>query len=164
MTTLGPGDRAPEFSVIDLGSTERQLGALLRHGPLVLAIGKSTCGTCELAFPYVERLFGAYASGNWSLLALLQDARGPARRFARRLGLTFPIATEVPPYPVSRAFDPEATPTLFLIDPGGLVADTVAAFSKDGLNRLAAALAERIGEEPVVIAPSGDGKPAFRPG
>jgi peroxiredoxin len=164
VATLGPGDRAPEFSTLDLDLRERRLGALLERGPVVLAFGKATCGTCELAFPYLERLFTSYPSDAWSALALLQDAAGPARRFAQRFGLTFPIATEVAPYPISQAYDPEATPTIFLIDSDGTIADAQGGFSKAGLNRLAAALAARIGAEPVEIAPAGDGKPSFRPG
>lgn len=164
MTTLGPGDRAPDFSVLDLDSNERRLGELLQRGPVVLTFGKSTCGTCELAYPYLERLFGSYPAERWSLLALLQDAPGPSRQFARRLGLTFPVATDRAPYPVSQAYDPEATPTVFLIGTDGRIVDTLGGFGKAALNRLAAELAAALGVPPVEVAPAGDGKPAFRPG
>ena len=164
MTTLGPGDRAPDVAAVDLDSRERRLGLLLQRGAVVLAFGKSTCGTCDLAFPYLERLYQSYPPERWSLLALLQDSPGPARRFAERLGLTFPVVTEVAPYPISQAYDPEATPTIFLIGADGLIADALGGFAKAGLNRLAAEVAERIGVPPVEVAPAGDGKPAFRPG
>lgn len=162
--TLAAGALAPEITGGGVNTHGRRLADLLRRGPVILAIGKSTCATCELAFPYLQRLREAYPDDSWSLVALLQDTPADARQFARRLGLSFSILSETEPYAVSQAYDPEATPTTFLIDADGRIADGCAAFSKAGLNKLAAELAERIDKAPVEIAPSGDGKPAFRPG
>ena len=164
MMTLGPGARAPEFSMVDLDSEEHRLGTLLRRGPVVLAIGKSSCATCDLAFPCFQRLYEAYSRERWGLIALLQDTPSAARHFARRLGLTFPVAAESAPYPVSRDYDPEGTPSIHLIDAEGRIADASTGFGKAALNRLSAELARLVGEPPVEVAPAGDGKPSFRPG
>jgi hypothetical protein len=78
--------------------------------------------------------------------------------------MAYPVLADVDGYAVSRAYDPPATPTLFLIDRAGQVVGETSGFDKAQLNALSAALAGRLGAEPVVIAPAGDGKPDFKPG
>jgi hypothetical protein len=67
-------------------------------------------------------------------------------------------------YTESKAYDPPATPTLFLIDRAGQIAQQSAGFHKAELNSLSAGLAERLGAKPVVIAAADDGNPDFKPG
>ena len=69
-----------------------------------------------------------------------------------------------PPYAVSDAYEVESVPTLFLVGDDGRVLDAVGAWDRDGFNRVAATLAERLGEEPVVVSTEGDGLPDFKPG
>jgi peroxiredoxin len=164
MATLTAGAQAPDFTLPGIDGRAYTLGEAARRGPVVLAFGKSDCPTCALAFPYLERLHQAYPHDRWQLLAILQDPTEDARAFAQAHALTFPVLAEPEPWPVSRAYDPEATPTIFAVEPGGRISRVSAGFQKRDLNGLSADLARQLEQEPVVVAPADDGKPAFRPG
>ncbi len=162
--TIEAGARAPDFSLRGIDGDTYSLSDALSRGPVVLVFFKTTCGTCDLAFPYINRLLEAYPGDGWSLWAVAQDPPAEAGRYASTFGMTYPVLPDADGYAVSKAYDPPATPTLFLIDRGGDVVQETAGFSKADLNSLAAALAERLALEPAVIAPAGDGNPDFKPG
>ena len=162
--TIEAGATAPDFSLKGIDGETYPLSDALSRGPVVLVFFKTTCGTCDLAFPYINRLLDAYPGDGWSVWAVAQDPPAEAGRYASTFGMTYPVLPDVDGYPVSKAYDPPATPTLFLIDRGGDVVQETAGFSKADLNSLSAALAERLGAEPAVIAPAGDGNPDFKPG
>lgn len=162
--TIEAGTRAPDFSLRGIDGDTYTLSDALSRGPLLLVFFKTTCGTCDLAFPYINRLLETYRGGPWSLWAVAQDPPAEAGSYASAHGLSYPVLPDVDRYAVSKAYDPPATPTLFLIDRDGQVVRETAGFSKADLNSLSAALAERLGAEPAVIAPAGDGSPDSKPG
>ncbi len=162
--TIEAGATAPDFSLSGIDGDTYSLSDALSRGPVVLVFFKTTCGTCDLTFPYVNRLRDAYPGDDWSLWAVAQDPPAEAGSYASTFGMTYPVLPDADGYAVSKAYDPPATPTLFLIDRGGDVVQETAGFSKADLNSLAAALAERLAAEPAVIAPAGDGNPDFKPG
>ena len=46
----------------------------LKKGPVVAAFFKVSCPVCQLAFPYVERIFKAYKGpGKFTLVGVSQD-------------------------------------------------------------------------------------------
>ena len=161
--TIEAGARAPDFTLRAIDGDTYSLSDALKRGPVVLVFFKTTCGTCDLAFPYINRLRDAYPGDAWSLWAVAQDPLAEASRYASTFGMTYPVLPDVDGYAVSKAYDPSATPTLFFIDRGDVIRET-AGFSKADLNSLAAALAERLSAEPAVVAPAGDGNPDFKPG
>lgn len=162
--TIEAGARAPDFSLKDIDGETYSLSDALARGPLLLVFFKTTCGTCDLAFPYINRLTESYPAGGWSLWAVAQDPSANARRYASAQHITYPVLPDMDGYQVSKAYDPPATPTLFLIDRDGDVVQQSAGFSKEDLNSISSALAERIGSKPVEIAATGDGNPDFKPG
>jgi len=162
--TIEAGARAPDFSLRGIDGDTYSLSDALSRGPVVLVFFKTTCGTCDLAFPYISRFRDAYSGNAWSLWAVAQDPPAEASRYASTFGMTYPVLPDVDGYAVSKAYDPPATPTLFLIDRAGDVVQATAGFSKAHLTSLAAALAKRLTAEPAEIAPAGDGNPDFKPG
>ena len=162
--TVEVGTRAPDFSLKGTDGESYTLAAALARGPLLLVFFKTTCVTCDLAFPYINRLSKSYPSDGWSLWAVAQDPPAEARSYASAHGITYPVLPDVDGYPVSKAYDPPATPTLFLIDRDGRITQQTAGFHKAELNSLSAALAEWLEMEPVVIAAADDGNPDFKPG
>ena len=162
--TVERGTRAPDFSLKGTDGESYTLAAALAHGPLLLVFFKTTCGTCDLAFPYINRLRESYPDDGWSLWAVAQDTPEDAGRYAAAYGITYPVLSDADGYTVSKAYDPPATPTLFLIDRAGRIAQQSAGFHKAELNSLSAGLAERLGVRPVVIAAADDGNPDFKPG
>jgi peroxiredoxin len=162
--TIEAGVRAPDFSLRGTDGNAYNLSDALSRGPVLLVFFKTTCGTCDLAFPYISRLLDAYPGDGWSLWVVAQDPPAQANRYVSAFGMACPILPDVGGYAVSKAYDPPATPTLFLIDSGGDVVQQTAGFSKADLNSLAAALAQRLAARPAVIAPADDGNPDFKPG
>ncbi len=164
MTMLSAGDRAPDFDLPDLAGRRHRLEDALQRGPALAVFWKSGCNTCDLAFSYLQRLAVAYPEGRWQLLAISQDGAQASEEFARQHGLTFPILIEGEGWPVSQQYDPEATPTFYLIEPDGVISMTSVGFHKQELNEISRRIAERLGEPPQVIAEEDDGNPPFRPG
>lgn len=158
------GARAPDFTLRAADGSTYSLAQGLQGGPVVLVFFKTTCATCDLAFPYINRLADAYPRGGWRLWTIAQDPQEAARDYARRHGIPYPVLPDTPDYAVSRQYDPPSTPTIYLVDPDGRIAFTCHGFSKEDLNQLSGLIAERLGAEAVTIAPPGDGHPDFRPG
>jgi peroxiredoxin len=148
---LAEGATAPDFSLGDW-----TLAGALKNGPLLLAFFKISCPTCQLAFPFLQRLAGA-ARGALQIAAISQDDRTGTEQFHRRFGISLPTLLDPPPYAASSLYGIRNVPTLYLIEPGGSVSMAVTGFSKAHFERLG----ERFGA-PVFRA--GEAVPAFRPG
>ncbi len=164
MTTLVAGDQAPTFVLSTPEGQSHSLPEALRRGPVLAVFLKTTCGTCDLLIPYLNRLVEAYAGDGWHLWAISQDGASSSRAYADRHGARFPLLVDEPGWPVSRAYDPPATPTLFLIGPDGRVEEASAGFTKDDLNAISKGLATHLGRPPATVAEADDGQPSFRPG
>ena len=164
MTTLEAGDQAPDFTLDTPEGRPQSLAGALRQGPVLLAFFKTTCGTCDLIFPYLNQFVEGYGGDGWDLWAISQDGPDRSRDYAGRYDARFLVLVDGPGWPVSRAYDPPATPTLYLIATDGRVEETSAGFSKDDLNSIARRLAAHLGRPAVTVAGADDGRPAFRPG
>ncbi len=164
MAMLKTGEQAPTFDLPDLEGQRHRLEEVLAQGPVLAVFWKPACGTCHLAFPYLQRLAEAYRSNRWQLLAVSQDSAQASGDFARRYRLTFPVLIEGEGWPVSQQYDPDATPTLFLIGEDGAIEITSVGFDKEELNEVSRRLAEHLGETPRVIAEENDGNPPYKPG
>jgi peroxiredoxin len=160
---LETGALAPHFTLLGIDGQEYALPKDTGGRPTLLVFLKTTCGTCDLAFPYINRLRDSYPDG-WNLWAVAQDPAEAASKYARAHGIDYPVLIDAPGYEVSRLYDPPATPTLYLTDARGRTVYTTHGFSKDDLNELASLVARAVDAEPVLIAPANDGKPAFKPG
>jgi peroxiredoxin len=116
-------------------------------------------------FPFLERLHERHRANGLTVLGVSQDSANITRSFARRYGITFPIVLEGEDYPISRAFDIMATPTVFLADPDGTIAYTTMGFMKPALDALGDAVADAVGASHTPLVTSADGEvPMFVPG
>jgi len=131
--------------------------------PIVLVFFKTTCPTCMMAFPYIERLYQAYGQAGVTVWGLSQDPLDDSLAFAHDFGATFPILLDTT-WGVSEVYGLDTVPTVFLIDAAGRIAFTSVGLNKDELNQMARLAAEGLGVSPVTVAPLDDGKPAFAPG
>ena len=161
---LPVGATAPDFVLPDFAGQEHRLADALAAGPVVLAFLKADCATCRLAFPYLERLRQAYRNGRWHLWGISQHPARAAEWFATNTGVTFPILIDGEGFPVAHAYDPDATPTIFLVDRSGAIRAEHMGLMKRELNALAGQLAAMLGEPAVTIAPPDDATPSFKPG
>jgi peroxiredoxin len=153
--TTEQGQKAPfphgEFD--DAEGQPHDLTRAAENGPLLLGIYKSSCASSKQMFPFLERLSQRHGGDGLTVLGISQDSANITRSFARRYGLTFPLVLEGDDYPVSRAFDIMATPTVFLIEPNGT------------LDALGDAVADALGKPHQALVTSDDADvPMFVPG
>ncbi len=162
MSVLSVGQLAPPFA---LSGLDGKTYSLDRNGErLTLAVFfKTTCPTCKMAWPYVEKLYQTYRGAGLAVWGISPDARDVSAEFASKYGSNFPVLLDAD-WEVSRAYDPEFVPTMLLIDDALQIVDVVVGFNKAGLNQLAQSVADRLGASRTVVAPPDDGNPAFKPG
>jgi cytochrome c biogenesis protein CcmG/thiol:disulfide interchange protein DsbE len=165
--TTEQGQKAPfpggEFD--DAEGQPHDLTRAVANGPLLLGIYKSSCASSKQMFPFLERLSQRHGGDGLTVLGISQDSANITRSFARRYGLSFPLVLEGDDYPVSRAFDIMATPTVFLIEPNGTVAYATMGFMKPALDALGDAVADALGKPHQALVTSDDADvPMFVPG
>ena len=131
--------------------------------PLLLVFFKTTCSTCRMTFPYLERFYQAYRAYGFQVWGISQDPLDASLAFAVDGGATFPIVLDTN-WDVSQTYEVEGVPTFVLVDSAGQVAYRCASFSKEDLNEMSRLVASETHSAWVEIAPANDGKPAFRPG
>ena len=119
----------------------------------LLVFFETDCPTCQLALPYLNSL----AKAGIQLIGISQDDETSTREFVRQLNIGFPVQVDHQ-LKLSRAYDPQSVPTLFLLDEAGQVLRALVGFDKVGLNELAAELGH------AAIAPEHDGAPTWKPG
>jgi peroxiredoxin len=165
--TTEQGQKAP-FPDGEFNDAEGQAHDLKRaaaNGPLLLGIYKSSCASSKQMFPFLERLSERHSGDGLTVLGVSQDSANITRSFARRYGISFPLVLEGDDYPVSRAFDIMATPTVFLIEPDGTVSYTTMGFMKPALDALGDAVADALGKPHQALVTSDDADvPMFVPG
>ena len=162
---LPEGSQAPDFSLTGIDGKEYRLSQALKEGPLLTVFVKTTCPACDLVMPYLKRLTEAYRRDGWQIWVVTQNPADASREFAERFGASFPVLVDQPEeWAVSRAWDPPATPTLFLVGRDGRVETVTWGFSKADLNEMAERIARHLGEPAMVVARRDDGNPDVRPG
>ena len=150
MQVIASGQRAPDVPGLDFA-----------EGPVALWFYKVTCPVCQMAAPKAEALAQAYPG---RVRGIGQDPDPKLALFADEFGQTFETEADLPPYPASNAYGIRVVPTAVLVDAEGTVRDVVESWDRQGMNRLAGALARLTGSEPATISSPGDGLPPFRPG
>lgn len=160
---LATGALASHFTLLGTDGLEYSLPRDLDGQLTILVFFKTTCATCDLTFPYLERLRQAYPGG-WRMWAISQDGVDRARPYAKRQGIDYPVLIDSPGFHSSRLYDPPATPTIFVIGPGGRVEFSTYGFSKADVNEISGRIAAHLGVTPQVVAPKNDGHPDSKPG
>lgn len=159
--TLRPGDAAPAARVRDLGGGALDLAGLAAARPALLFFYKGDCPASGLAAHALPRLA---AVPGVAVAAISQDGDAETRAFAAQHALAaVSVLVDPAPYPASDAFGVLATPTWFLVAPGGRVDAMAEGWSRDDANALAARAAALAGMPAPVVSTAADG-PAFRPG
>ena len=151
------GQQVNGFSLLDLDGRERRI----EKGPLLIVFFETDCPTCRLTLPFLNRL--VEVTGHDSVVAISQDSLNETRSFKSSMGLSYPLLLDSN-LEVTRAYDPLAVPTLFLLDRFGKIAGTSIGFSRVELNRLSASLCEQLGTRSVEVVTRFDGAPDTKPG
>jgi len=150
MAPLRPGTAAPAVDGVDLASP-----------PTALLFYKTTCPVCRMAAPKAQVFSAAYPG---RIVGVGEDRLDQLASFAGGLGVEFGSVPDLPPYPASDAYGIEVVPTLFVIDAGGTIVETVESWDREEWNRASGTMAELTGSAYVPVSTAEDGLPAFRPG
>ena len=165
MAALEAGVTAPDFSLNGMNGEKISLAEARKKGPVLVAFFKISCPVCQYAFPFLERIFRAYAKGPATLVGVSQNDRKQTAGFAREYGITFPLLLDDPrTYPASNAYGLTNVPSLFLISPGGQVEFSSVGWSKRDLEELNARLARAAGVAPAQIFHPGEDVVDFKAG
>ena len=124
---------------------------------------KTTCPTCALTWPYLERMRQS-SEGGMRVVAISQDPPAATREFQERHGARVEIAYDASPWPVSEKLGVTTVPTFFRVGADGTIEERAEGWDRErmrGFARRGAALADR---ESVDIIRPGDQVPAFKPG
>ena len=164
MTNIETGHTAPGFSLKALDGKEYSLANLLKRGPVVVAFFKISCPVCQFTFPFLQRLYERYGSGDVSFLGVSQDDARDTKEFNREYGITFPILIDEHNYPVSNAYGLTTVPTIFLVAPDGTVKISCLGFSKSDLEKIAEELAQQRNISAAPLFRPDEVIPAYKPG
>ncbi|MEX0682693.1 MAG: TlpA disulfide reductase family protein [Dehalococcoidia bacterium] len=160
---IDSGQLAPHFTLLGLDGQEYSLPRDLNAEPLVVVFLRVKCATCDVAFPYFNRLRETCAEG-WQMWAVCQDEPAAAAAYRDRFGITYPVLLDAEGLDVSKLYDPPSTPTFYLVGPDGRIEYSSEGFAKEDINELSVRIAAYLGVEPVQVAPADDGNPAMKPG
>lgn len=149
--------KAPEFELPSLEGGQMSLRNLLASGPVVLAFFKVTCPTCQMTFPFLERLHRGGGGDAPRVIAISQDDAAATAKFNRTYGVTFTGLLDTKGYPVSNAYGITNVPTLFVVEQDGNISRAFAGFDQAEIQRLAA----RAGVE---VFTATDRVPLYQPG
>ncbi|MGH9633185.1 MAG: peroxiredoxin family protein [Bryobacteraceae bacterium] len=132
---LRAGSHAPDFALSDLRGEAAPIATHLAAGPVLLAFFKVSCPTCQLTFPFLERMA---AGGRLTVLGISQDNPERTAEFCRIYGITFPVLVdpEEGNYAVSNAFRITHVPTMFLLEGERKIEWALNGFDRKALDQL----------------------------
>ncbi len=161
MAALDPGSPFPNISL-----REESGGAAdpKRAGETLYAVFKTTCPTCELTWPFLERIRKIAEGGPFSIVAVTQDDPAKTKAFGARLRTNLETLYDREPWPASNALGVENVPTLFRVGADGVIAETIVGFDRAGMQGLARHAAVLAGHSPAELFTASDHAPAFKPG
>lgn len=166
MPALEAGVAAPKIDLPSLDGAQFSLDKTRAKGPVVAAFFKVSCPVCQLAFPYLERIYKAYSDkGKFTLVGVSQNDAADTKAFNREFGVTFPtLLDDTRKYPASNAYGLTNVPSVFMISPEGEVELSSVGWSKQDMEELNRRVAEISGVPPVKLFKPGEQVPDYKPG
>jgi peroxiredoxin len=166
MPALEAGVRAPEIELQYLDGRKFSLKEERKKGPIVAVFYKVSCPVCQMALPYLDRIFKAYAQrGAFTFVGVSQDNAADTQAFCRQYNISFPVLLDpVGKYPVSNAYKLTTVPTTFLISPEGEIDFATVSWSKADVEQLNRRLAAVANMATLQIFVPGENVSEFKPG
>lgn len=166
MPALEAGVQAPEIELQYLHGSKFSLKEARKKGPVVAAFFKVSCPVCQMAFPYLDRVFKAYEkSGKFTFVGVSQDNAADTKAFNRQFGVSFPVLLDpAGKYPVSNAYGLTNVPTVFVISPEGEIEFSSVSWSKADVEELGRRLAHVSDVAPTQIFHPGEKIADYKPG
>ncbi len=159
MAALDPGFPFPAIPLRDASGAPVEPPT----GETLYVLFKTTCPTCELAWPYLERVRQA-ADGGLKVLAVSQDDPAKTRAFNRRLGSRVETIYDPSPWPASDRLGITTVPTFFRVGPGGRIEETLVGFDRERIREFARRGTSLAGRALPEIFPESENVPPIKPG
>ncbi len=155
------GPAAPSTRFLDPSGKPLSLGDLLASSgglPLLLAFFKVSCPTCQLTWPYVQRLHTLWGGKAVRVAGVCQNTAAEGKAYYRDYGkASFDLFVDPEPgFVASNAFGVETVPHLVLVAPDGKVRKTLTGWSRREMEALSRELAEGAGLAPKPLIPASD--------
>ena len=164
MPVLNAGKAAPPFDLAGMDGKNYSLQEGLARGPVLAAFFKVSCPTCQYTLPFLERLYQQLRPQGGQVWGIAQDDASQARHFASEYKITFPILIDDSPYAISRKYELEYVPSVFLIEPDGRVAACSEGFCKADLLEMQKSLAQSLAASPGPLFLPKERVPEYKPG
>ncbi len=157
---LDPGTPFPR---LELRDEEGQV-AEVPPGETLYGFFKTTCPTCELAWPYLDRIRRIGEGGSLSIWAVSQDEPGTTRSFYEGLGVRIPTLYDAEPWTASEALGLSIVPTFLIVGSDGVLRDSAVGFQRDKMEEFADLAARLAGRPPAALFSPDENVPAWKPG
>ncbi|MEO8593710.1 MAG: redoxin domain-containing protein [Candidatus Solibacter sp.] len=153
---LVSGTPAPDFRLARLSGGEATLAELTAGSRVLLCFFKISCPVCQMALPFLERL---HASGGLAIYGISQNDADATREFHEYYQLTLPtlLDDEDEGYLASNAYGISSVPTMFLVEPDGVVSRVLEGWNRIDMETLGA-------EAGIMLFQPGDNVPAWKAG
>jgi thiol-disulfide isomerase/thioredoxin len=160
VAALGPGAPFPRLTLREANGD----AADIPSRETLYAVFKTTCPTCELTWPFLDRVRRA-GEGGLQVVAVSQDDPPRAEEFGRRLETGLRTTYDPEPWPASDLLGVMTVPTLILVGEDGRVRDTIVGFDRQKMQDLADRGSRLAGRAPAPIFGASDREvPALRAG
>ncbi len=165
MAALIAATKAPDFTLPTIDGGKFSLREELACGPVVLAFFKVSCPVCQYAFPFLQRIFKAYASKNVTIGGISQNPCQDTAAFLQKFGVTFPVLLDDPnKYPVSNAYGLTNVPTVFWIGQDGEIEISSVGWVKKEIEQINSKVAASSSEMAKPVFQPNEQVPDFRAG
>lgn len=164
MAELATGSKAPDLTLPTVQGGEFQLRQAIAGGEVLAAFFKVACPTCQLTFPYLERIHKAYGAA-FRIVGISQDSSQQTKEFMDDYGVTFPVALDdTRRYPASNAYKLTNVPSMFLIARDGTVQRAFVGWTRTEIDELNRHAAKAAGKPVAEIFRPGEQVPEFKAG
>ena len=160
---LAAGDPVKDFALTSLDGSACDSISARKDGLLLFVFWKRTCGTCQYAFPYLQRFQVFYGGPGFRIWGIAQESEDDVRDFIRQYGATFTQLLDED-LTVTEQYDLDGVPALYLVDDSDRILRSVSGFSTEAFNEYAQIVADRTGKPYTPIVRPEDNAPPFKPG
>ncbi|MCC6943113.1 MAG: TlpA family protein disulfide reductase [Thermomicrobiales bacterium] len=163
---LTAGSAAPDLDlpVTTIDGESTTLRTMANGNALLVILLKTSCKSCKIGLPFASTLQKQLGDAPLTIVAVSQDSPNVTRSFKRRSEVDLPFVLDPDPFPMSQSYGIEATPSWFLIDPNGEIAQTALGVFHQPLNDLLGAIADLVPGAPrLTFADIDPELPAFVP-
>ncbi len=165
----GSEPRPPDASFLDAAGRKRSTREVLAGSkglPTLFAFFKVSCPTCQLAWPYVQRLHELYGGKAVRVAGVSQNPASEGAAYYRAYGrATFDLLVDAEPlFDASNAFGVEAVPHLVLVSPDEKVLRVQTGWSRREMEELGREIAKAKGLAVTPVVPPDDPVKDFQAG